>query len=95
LYPDLTDLGGHGFLNFTVEDKTFALFVKHVCAVDYGVGWVNCVMAVCMDDESLNETAGHGTTMITALTQEWHDKAITKLAEREAEEPGDVAQTAS
>lgn len=82
-YPSLEDLAINGFLHFGLDGERFALFVKNVCACDYGAGWEYVVMAVCKSNTSFNKETGHGTALISAVSDEWHQKIIKYLKEKE------------
>lgn len=78
---ELEELAESGFL-FDLNGERFGLFVKHVCAWDYGADWQYCVMACCKSNTSLNRETGHGTTLICAVPDEWHQKIIKHLGEK-------------
>lgn len=83
IYPDLTETGSKGFLKFSLDGEEFALSVKHVCGAPYGGSWTDCVFAICLTHPSLNSSVGGGTTLISVVPDEWHQRIVSRLAEKE------------
>ena len=77
--PDTKEHADKNFLAIPVNGKQFALTVHHVCGVPYGGTWTTVILAICTSDDSVNESVGRGTTLITTLSDEWHDKLMARL----------------
>ncbi len=82
MYPSLEDWAANGFLKVDINSERFVLFIKNVCALNYGAKWEYRLMAVCESNASLNEEIGHGTALISAVPDEWHQKIIKCLKEK-------------
>ncbi len=80
MYPSADDFANVGVVQMEIDSKKFALFAKHTACHDYseGAGWQYLFMA-SSDDASLNKSAGYGTAMITAISEEWHKKMLSGI----------------
>lgn len=79
MYPDLKEVGSMGFLKFDLHGEKFSLSVKHVCGMHYGGQWQDFVFAICMSDLKRNQQLGYGTTLISVLPSDWHEKILFYL----------------
>ena len=87
IFPTLAESAeAYGFLNVLVDGEEFALFCKHVCGRPYGADWVNLVMAVCTSNEGMSVSTGGGTTRISVLPDEWHQKLVRYLGDDKSPE---------
>ena len=83
IYPSLEDWATIGVLHLDIDGERFALFVKNVCACSYGENWEYRMMAVCESNASLNTEIGYGTTLISIVPDEWHQKILKHLIEKD------------
>lgn len=79
-YPDSAELAEKGFLQVKLDGQEFALVVKHVCGAAYNDEWRECIIAFCVSTPDFNESVGGGTTFISVLAEDWHNKLATHLA---------------
>lgn len=70
-------------LTIDVDGERFVLSAKNVCACPRGAGWQYCLLVVCESNSSLNRQVGSGTTLITTVPDEWHQKIVKHLKEKE------------
>lgn len=87
MYPTIEDELEAAVLTFDIENETFGIAVKHVCYAPYGRDWANRLMVGCKSNPSLNISAGYGTTLIFTVSEEWHNKVISRLTENETSPP--------
>ena len=79
MYPDLKETASKGFLQVTIGGKQFSLSVKNVCGAEYGGRWTESILAICTSDPSMNESVGSGTTLISVISEEWHERLVKRL----------------
>lgn len=79
MYPGIEETGEKGFLKFSLEGEDFSLTAKHVCGSHYGGEWQDYIFAICMSSSVFNQTIGYGTTTISIVSADWHEKILTHL----------------
>lgn len=91
----LLETARHGFLSVTLNNKIFNLFVTHTCGAPYGGKWRYLIQAACMNDGSLNNTAGGGTTLINAISNHWLETLLlkAKVPQLKAAYPSEIQAT--
>jgi hypothetical protein len=79
VFPDIMETGEKGFLKIKVQGEDFSLAIKHVCGCHYGGDWRDYIFAICMSNPRLNQTIGNGTTTISIVLFDWHEKILRHL----------------
>lgn len=78
--PSIEDLGEAGFLKIPVENEWFGLRAENVCGVAYDNKWSRMIYAICVSNKEINVLhVGSGTTLITIIAKDWHDKLMDIL----------------
>lgn len=77
IFPNISELSG--FLTLDVEEKVYNLTVINVCGIGYGGNWSEEIMAVCVNDKSLNKTKGGGTTLINVVSEDAHQDILEAI----------------
>ncbi len=63
----------------TIEDKIFSVFVDRTCGLNYGGNWKILIQVICINDASLNESTGGGTSLVSVIAEQWHRSLLNKL----------------
>ena len=77
IFPKISELPG--FLTLDVEEKVYNLMVVNVCGISYGGNWSEEIMAVCVNDKSLNKTKGGGTSLINVVNEDAHQDILEAI----------------
>ncbi|MFA6492579.1 MAG: hypothetical protein WCV58_00295 [Patescibacteria group bacterium] len=87
MYPSIEDELASAILNIEIDGEQFGLVVKYVCGCEYGDTWRECLMVGCKSNPSLNLSVGYGTTLVFAVSKDWHKRIISHLTEAETPPP--------
>lgn len=67
---------GEKVYSCTVENKEFAICrLSTYC----GSSWVKMIQVICLNDASLNQSIGGGTSFVNVITESWHQKLVERL----------------
>lgn len=77
---DLQALANSNFLQMAIEGKRFVLTANDISGARYGRSWKNCLIAICLNDPSINSSYGMGTSLINTVQQVWHERIAGMLA---------------
>lgn len=87
MYPTIEDELESAMLSVDIDGETFGLVVKSICGIPYGGKWTTCLMLGCKSNPALNLAIGHGTTLIFNVPEDWHNRVISRLTEKDAPPP--------